>query len=243
MITETHELIPGEAASGLLFVADHASRDVPEGVDLGICATVLDRHVAIDIGVDPLTRLLAERFAAPGIVARISRLVIDLNREEDAHGLIPHASDGIDIPGNRALAEHQREARVARYHRAYHAAIEALIVANRPRLLVSVHSFTPALESRPEEARPWQIGILYNGDDRAARIAIPLLRDAGWAVGDNQPYSGKVLNYTMNRHAEANGIPYLGLEIRQDQLATHGGVADWANRLAPVIGKARDAFS
>ena len=242
MTSEAYEIIPGDAASGLLFVADHASRAIPADIDLGICETVLDRHVAIDIGVDPLTRLLARRFGAPGIVARISRLVIDLNREEGAHGLIPHASDGIDIPGNTALSASQRVARIARFHHAYHAAIERLIAQGRPRLLVSVHSFTPALETRPEEARPWQIGILYNGDDRASRIAIPLLRDAGWTVGDNQPYSGRVLNYTMNRHAEGNGIPYLGLEIRQDQLDSHRGVEDWAGHLAPVISKVRESF-
>ncbi len=242
MITETHELIPGEPNSGILFIADHASRQVPDGIDLGICPTVLGRHVAIDIGVDPLVRALARSLRAPGIVARVSRLVIDFNREEEAHGVIPHASDGIDIPGNRALDPHQREKRIDRYHRTYHTAISRIIAELRPRLIVSVHSFTPQLESRREEERPWQIGILYNGDDRAARIAIPLLLEQGWNVGDNQPYSGKILNYTMNRHAEENCIPYLGLEIRQDQISCDGGVQSWASHLAPVIAAVRNAL-
>src|SRR3546814_9370404 len=64
MIADTHELIPGRPDSGLLIVADHASSRVPEGLDLGICPTVLDRHVAIDIGVEPLVRLLAARLEA-----------------------------------------------------------------------------------------------------------------------------------------------------------------------------------
>ena len=37
-------------------------------------------------------------------------------------------------------------------------------------------------------------------DDRAARIAIPLLLAAGIVTGDNLPYSGRVLNASMNRH-------------------------------------------
>jgi len=57
--------------------------------------------------------------------------------------------------------------------------------------------------------RPWHVGVLYNEDDRAARVAIPLLEAEGLMVGDQEPYSGRLLNATMNRHAEAEGRPYL----------------------------------
>jgi predicted N-formylglutamate amidohydrolase len=73
--------------------------------------------------------------------------------------------------------------------------------------------------------------VLYNADDRAARLAIPLLAADGLVVGDQQPYSGKLLNATMNRHAEAEGRPYLGVEIRQDQIADPMGLQEWADRL------------
>ena len=33
----------------------------------------------------------------------------------------------------------------------------------------------------------------------------------------------KMLNATMNRHAEANDIPYVGVEIRQDLIADAAG--------------------
>ena len=39
----------------------------------------------------------------------------------------------------------------------------------------------------------------------------------------------------MNRHAEANGIAYLGLEVRQDLIGEPAGVAHWAGVLARVI--------
>lgn len=243
MITETHEVIAGTPGSGLLIIADHASSEVPEDIDLGICPTAFDCHVAIDIGVDPLVRALAQRFGAPGIVARVSRLVIDFNRDEDAPGIIPHVSDGYAIPGNCALEPYERDQRIARYHRAYHDAVSNIVAEMRSSLIVSVHSFTPQLETRPDEVRPWQIGVLYNGDDRAARIAIPLLQAQGWNVGDNEPYSGKVLNYTMNRHAEDNGIAYLGLEIRQDGIASADGVRRWADHLAPVVVAVRDGLA
>jgi predicted N-formylglutamate amidohydrolase len=171
----------------------------------------------------------------PVKLGTISRLVIDLNREEDAPGLIPHESDGHAITGNHRLSDDDRRSRVAAYWHPYHRDIEATIARDRPHLLVSVHSFTPQLATRPDEQRPWEIGVLYNQDDRAARIAIPMLEAAGIITGDQLPYSGKLLNATMNRHGEGNNIPYLGLEVRQDLISDATGVARWAERLAPVI--------
>ena len=76
--------------------------------------------------------------------------------------------------------------------------------------------------------------MLYNEDDRAARVAIPMLEADGLCVGDQQPYSGKLLNATMNRHAEAHGRAYLGIEIRQDEIANADGQKLWAERLIRI---------
>lgn len=232
---EAWQAIGGKAADGgILIVADHASAHVPADVDLGIAADVLTRHVAIDIGVAPLAAALCDRLECDAILGAVSRLVCDFNREEEAPGLFPIASDGIAIPGN-ALDPAGREARLARFFRPYHAAVAERIADARPSLIVSLHSFTPRLETHPHQARPWQVGILYNQDERAARIGIPLLKAAGIVTGDNEPYSGRILNATMNRHAEANDIPYLGIEVRQDLIGDAQGVALWAGRLAPVV--------
>lgn len=227
--------IAGDPASRLLLIADHASNHVPADIALGVPDALLSQHVAIDIGVDPLGRALCAALGAPGILGGISRLVADLNREEDRPTLIPLRSDGHAIPGNADLDEAGRADRIDRFWRPYHARIVALIAATRPRMLISLHSFTPQLREDPAQARPWQIGVLYNEDDRAARVAIPLLERAGIVTGDNLPYSGKHLNATMNAHGEANGIPYLGLEVRQDLIETGDGVARWAKVLAPIV--------
>jgi predicted N-formylglutamate amidohydrolase len=243
--TEAWRTIGADAgdAGGILIVADHASAFVPADIDLGIPREVLDRHVAVDIGVAPLAEALCGTIeGCAAILAGVSRLVCDCNRDEDAPGLLPIESDGIAVPGNR-LDEAGRRARIARFFRPYHAAVADTIARLRPALLVSLHSFTPRLASRPDEARPWQIGILYNRDERAARVAIPLLAAAGVVTGDNQPYSGRVLNATMNRHGEAAGLPYLGIEARQDLIGDSAGVATWAARLAPVIVATRDALA
>jgi predicted N-formylglutamate amidohydrolase len=225
--------------SSFLLIADHASNHVPDDIDLGIAPELLTTHIALDIGVAELGALLCERLVCPGIFGPISRLVIDLNREEDALGLIPISSDGHIIPGN----DGDHAARIARFWEPYHAIIARTIAELRPRLLISLHSFTPSLKQKPEEARPWEIGVLYNTDERAARIALPLLEAVGVCVGDNLPYSGKVLNATMNRHGEGNGIPYLGLEVRQDLIRAPEKVSHWADILVPVIKSCGAALS
>jgi len=234
-------LIDG-ARSDLLLIADHASNLVPPGIDLGIAPDLMEQHIAVDIGVKPLAKRLCDMLGCPAVLGGVSRLVIDYNRELDAHGLIPEASDGEVIVGNVGLSKDDSEARIAQWWRPYHESISDKIAEIRPNMLISLHSFTPQLSSRSEE-RPWQIGVLYNDDDRAARVAIPLLEAKSIVTGDNLPYSGKVLNATMNTHGEGNGIAYLGLEVRQDLIGDAEGVARWADILAPVIAETAESLA
>ena len=231
------EILPGTA--DMLLLADHASADVPPGIDLGIPAALLGDHIAIDIGTDALTRRLARSLSAPAIIATVSRLVVDLNRDPADLGAVPASSDGHIIPGNWNLPAVERDLRIAAIHTPYHTAIADEIAARRPALIISIHSFTPRLASVPDEQRPWPVGLLYNHDDRAARLAIGGLAARGLHVGDNQPYSGSTLNYTMDRHAEAGRIPYLGIEVRNDGLETREGVARWTHILADCIAGVR----
>ncbi len=219
-------------AGAVLILCDHASNHVPDDIDLGIDPVLLDNHIAIDIGAAAVSRGLAERLGAPALLATVSRLVIDLNREVDATGLIPHLSDGHVIPGNAGV---DRAERIGRFHAPYHRAIAMQLSAQRPALIVSVHSFTPELESGIAGPRPWEAGILYNRDARAARAALTWLKSQGIVTGDNEPYSGRILNATMNRHAEGTGTPYLGIEIRNDLISDPEGVAHWCEILANLV--------
>ncbi|MCA3254618.1 MAG: N-formylglutamate amidohydrolase [Alphaproteobacteria bacterium] len=230
-----HE-IAGQGGAPVLLVSDHASNHVPHGIDLGIDPALLDEHIAVDLGAGDVTRAVAALLGAPALLGGVSRLVIDLNREPEAGGLIPAESDGRRIPGNAGLLESERDRRIALYHQPYHSRVEALIDTHRPALVVSIHSFTPQLLTRPDVERPWPVGLLYNVDERAARIAIMHLRAAGHLVGDNEPYSGRELNYTMDRHAEPRGLPYLGFELRQDEIGDPAGVARWSAIVADTVG-------
>ena len=228
----------GEArAGGVLLIADHASAFVPADIDLGIDPALLTNHIAIDIGVAEVAALLVERGAVDAaILGGVSRLVVDCNRDEEAPGVLPIASDGHAIPGN-ALDNDAREDRLARFFRPYHAHIAVTIAAQRPAMILSLHSFTPSLAAHPDQARPWHVGVLYNEDDRLAATAIAALEAEGMTVGDQQPYSGKLLNATMNRHAEANDIPYVGIEMRQDLIGDAAGQMLFAERLSRMCSK------
>jgi len=57
------------------------------------------------------------------------------------------------------------------------------------------------------------------------------LRAQGFVTGDNEPYSGRLLNATLNRHAEAEGIPSIAIEIRNDLIRDDAGIQLWAERL------------
>jgi predicted N-formylglutamate amidohydrolase len=233
-VSDVFRLLGEPRFGGILIVADHASNRVPDGIVLGIPPELMDQHMALDIGV----AAVAERMVRPGIAAwlgNVSRLVCDFNRDHDVPGIMPEVSDGHAIPGNVLCANGRRE-RLSRFFEPYHHALADLLDQTPQALILSLHSFTPAM-STCDKPRPWHIGVLYNEDDRAARIAIPLLEAEGLIVGDQQPYSGKVLNATMNRHAEADGRPYLGVEIRQDLVSDEAGQAEWAERMARVCNE------
>ena len=97
-----------------------------------------------------------------------------------------------------------------------------------------MHSFTPVFM---EVARPWHVGVLYNRDDRLARIMLDLLRaERSLVVGDNAPYAiTDASDYTVPVHGERGGLPHVEIEIRQDLIGDAAGQAAWAARLARLL--------
>ena len=240
---DPYEIRNEGAARTLLFLCDHAANAVPEELGtLGLRQSDFGAHIAYDIGAGNLARALAEAFAAPAILARWSRLVVDLNRGVDDPTVVMKLSDGRIVPGNRDLDRAAVAERVARYHAPYHERIAAEIAAARQMgivpVLVSIHSFTPIWRGR---ARPWHIGILWDKDGRLAQpLMARLQREGDIAVGDNEPYSGALENDCLYRHGTMNGLPHVLIEVRQDLIADRAGVLRWTARLEPVL---RDAMA
>lgn len=222
-----------------LVTCDHATNRVPgwvAGGSLGIAAADMGRHIAYDVGAAGLTRALAEQLDAPAILSDFSRLVIDPNRGEDDPTLVMKLYDGTIIPANRHVTAADIAQRLGRLYRPYHDAYARLAARRPDTVICAVHSFTPQLKGRPP--RPWQVGILYSHRDE--RLALPLiaaLADQGLCVGDNEPYAGHLEGDAIDRHALAPGRPNVLIEVRNDLIATPAAQADWAARLAPVLGR------
>jgi predicted N-formylglutamate amidohydrolase len=236
---------PG-GASPYLFACDHASRRLPRRLGtLGLTEAELGRHIAWDIGIAGVARRLAAALDATAVLQSYSRLAIDANRPPGSPQSILAHSDGTLIPGNQALPAEEAERRAREIFHPYHDRIARELderqQAGRPTILVSLHSFTPAMGG---QARPWHAGVLHNRDARVAHRLLALLReDPALVVGDNQPYAASdETDYTIVVHGERRGLPHVELELRQDLITDEAGQAAWAARLAQVLGAHQQMF-
>ncbi|OAN52723.1 N-formylglutamate amidohydrolase [Paramagnetospirillum marisnigri] len=233
------ECVEGDDDARVLLVCDHASKAIPPDLgELGLERSERECHVAWDIGAALVTRALAARLGCPAVLAGISRLVIDCNRQPGDPTSIPANSCTVEVPGNRGLSEAEAADRAQRWFWPYHTEIGNRIAHlwrhGTAPAVVAVHSFTPRINGCAP--RPWHVGVLWNRDPRMSEPLLAALRARGdLVVGDNQPYSGKEINYTLDTHAGAAGLPNVSFEIRQDLLMDEAGCQRWADLLAEVL--------
>jgi len=238
VVAEAFEVLPGRADCGLVILCDHAGNALPEAYGtLGLPETQLKRHIAYDIGAAEVTRRLSHALGAPAVLTRYSRLLIDPNRGIDDPTLIMRLSDGAIVPGNRHVDAAERQRRIERYYRPYHAAIEQVIeaglAAGVPPAILSIHSFT---ESWKGVARPWHVSVLWDRDPRLARPLLDLLyAENDLIVGENEPYTGQYEGDTLWQHGTERGLAHAIVEIRQDLIRDEAGQEVWATRLARVL--------
>ena len=235
------EAVPGALDSGALIICDHASNAIPPGYGtLGLPSEALGRHIAYDIGAAEVTRALAAQLGAPSVLSTYSRLVIDPNRGLDDPTLVMRYSDGAIVPGNAYIDAAEIARRSARFWAPYRqevaATVDAMMAADEPPALISIHSFTPVLRSL---ARPWKIGVLWDRDGRIpkplieALLAEPDLRAD--EVGDNEPYDGALAGDTIDEIATSRGLANALIEIRQDLIAERNNAVTWAERIGRVL--------
>ncbi len=235
------EVVNPEGRAGALITCDHASRAIPPELDdLGLPPVALSRHIAWDIGAADVARRLAALLDAPAVLAGTSRLVVDCNRMAGDTTAMPAVSDGTAVPGNRNLDEAERARRHRLYFQPYHAEVSRRLTAAGPQtLVVSVHSFTPAMNGI---TRPWHVGVLHDGNEVTANRLLAALRDmAGLVVGDNEPYSGgEPEGYGIKVYGKERGHPMAMFEIRQDLVADAAGTAAWADILHAALSPLLD---
>lgn len=225
-----------ESTAPVLLVCDHATRRFPRSLgSMGLDPAARRCHLALDIGAGPLTERLAISLGVTAVLCQYSRLVVDCNRQLMDPGAFLEFGDGVVIPGNRNLHQSDKDIRANDIYWPYHQAIDSQIQRFRQQdidpVLISIHSFTPVLNG---DSRTWEMGVLWDQDRDTAQFFVRGLREAGYLVGDNEPYSGKApQDFTIDHHAEPIKLPHVGIEIRQD-LIHHD---DRVEKIAEVFDK------
>ncbi|MEM8546604.1 MAG: N-formylglutamate amidohydrolase [Pseudomonadota bacterium] len=226
----------------VLLVCEHAGDRVPLQLAAGYSRDVMGTHYGADLGAGAVTRLLAERLGATAVLARYSRIVIDPNRRLDDPTLVLAEADGAPVSANQNLSASALKARITDLYLPLHLQIAAELSRLASRavpIYVAIHSFTPMLAG---SARPWDAGIMWDTDARVAdRVIASLAAASDFQVGLNEPYTGKApQDFSVDFHAERNGLPNVAIEMRQDHLATQSGIERWAvlleTALRPLLG-------
>jgi predicted N-formylglutamate amidohydrolase len=235
-----------QGRSDFIIVADHAGARIPRRLgDLGLAPAELHRHIAWDIGVLGVARAMAQSLDAALLAQNYSRLVIDCNRDPNVASSIPRISETSTIPGNAELSAADMAARRTQIFEPYHRRIRALIderlAAGRRVYLVAQHTMTDVYHG---VRRDMHAAVLYNRDRRLAGLVLDRLRrNEGLIIADNEPYFvSDTTDYTIPHHAEARGLPYVEIEIRQDLVNDASGQTLWAARIAQALQHAAQAF-
>jgi len=222
----------------LFIFGDHASRHIPaEYANLGLSGDDLTRHIAWDIGTETIARELCAHFNCAGLIAGISRLIIDLNRSPDAPSLIPTESDETHIPGNQNLTLAQRTDRKTRLYDPYHNALAKALDTRPACFALSIHSFTP--RPRGGSPRTLDLGLLAkrdeDGGDWGSAEAFLDALPPHLSTAINRPYSAYDLNHTIDAHVIPRHLRHLAIEVRQDHIDTEAKATRFAQHIAAAL--------
>ena len=229
--------------SNFIIICDHASNKIPSKFNnLGLSQDILNTHIAYDIGSKEVAIKLSNILDCPLVMTDYSRLLIDPNRGIDDPTLIMKISDNIKIKGNLRVKNFhdsdEKNDRIKNFYDLYHNKISELINSleenNKSPSIISIHSFTPVWKNRK---RNIDIGILWDNDDRLPRIFFDYFKKShkNLIIGDNKPYSGRLKNDTLYRHATIRGISNILIEIRQDLITEKKGQKFFANLISKPL--------
>jgi predicted N-formylglutamate amidohydrolase len=239
------KILRARGRSVFVLTADHAGRAIPRRLGtLGLDASSLDTHIAWDIGIGAVARLVSAALDAPLLTQRYSRLVIDCNRDPSVESSIPLVSEVTAIPGNASVtpgeAAQRRRCIFNPYHSAIHELLDRRAAAAVPAIMVALHSMTDVYRG---VSRPMHTAVLYDRDARFARCVLTALREqAGISVAENEPYFvSPQTDYTIPHHAEGR-LPYVEIEVRQDLIGGEAGQREWSQRLTRALLAAHRIF-
>ena len=217
----------------ILLIADHASNYIPISLkNLGLQKSLLNSHIAYDLGVKELCINLSTLLKSKYIIGEHSRLIIDLNRDKSDPTLIPEIVDGKVIKKNITLNENDKKIRISKIYNRYHHKIKKVIKNDNITILISLHSFNPIFKNKK---RNIHFGILSNQDRSLSDYIIMEMKRRKLKVGDNEPYKGNLIGDTMYKHGLKNNLLHTLIEVRNDLLSSPTKIHRVAKLLKKVI--------
>ena len=202
---------------------------------------VLHSHRGWDPGALAVAKLLSRKLDAPLEYGEISRLLIELNRSENAPDLFSKYS--------RHLSEKEKEALKNEIYWPYVNAVEkrvtSLVRKGVPTFHFSVHSFTPVLRG---DRRDCDLGVLFDPDHpleaRLAELFMGHLEKEfpRKRLRYNYPYAGTGNGLTTTLRGRLSKRLYAGIEIEMNQawlkkLIREKKLAQMTERLSSALRK------
>lgn len=228
-------------SSPLIFTSPHNGHHVPSSMTpcMGTDPSWFRRaHEAKDLHIDLLLDALEQRFSEAGfIAANYSRLVCDLNAKPDyAITQISPENKSLKIPENQpdVCCNQQRIRRIEEIYWPYHDAKKSLIDETRKKhggvIVLDMHSFSPTWE---QSFRDVEIGTIRCEKTPLSYAIESHLKDQQqFKFVSGEPY--RVAERPANAApliSEINDLQYLGIEIRNDLIATPEGIDKVCNLL------------
>mgnify|MGYP003392275793 CR=1 FL=1 len=233
-----------EGGQGLVISCEHGGNRIPGAYgDLfhGHRA-LLDTHRGFDPGALLMARTLATEFAAPLVIATVSRLLVDLNRSIGHPHLHSEETRNAGAEVRRRIVQH--------YYQPYRAQAERLItqaITDYGRVIhLSSHSFTPELNGKVRRA---DIGLLYDPSrpgevELCARWQTALKAYApDLVVRRNYPYAGKGDGLTTWFRRRLPPGLYVGIELEINQKHIIKAGRQWTALRGIIVESLRKALA
>ncbi len=188
------EVYDGDRDIPVVLSCEHASGVVPkEFNNLGVSVEELNKcNYLLDKGADEAYEFLVAKLGCNGIKAKVSRLVIDVNRDLDQDHLIRGACNSHSFNGNQDLTIEEREYRIKNYYLPYRNKLHSLLEDCEKKYGVcfyfSIHTMENCFKN---EKRDMDFAIIYNKGEKVAKKLGETLEKRGHHVTYNYPYTLK----------------------------------------------------
>ncbi len=186
----------------------------------------LNSHRGYDPGALEIARAIAGALGAPFLYSTTTRLLVELNRSANQHGIFSKVTGKLDESERHWLMQH--------YYTPYQNRVEKAICdlcgRNRKVLHLAIHSFAPVAKGKRRNA---DIGLLYDpgrsAEKRLCRTWGDVLREewSDYKVRMNYPYRGTADGFTKHLRERFPARAYAGVEVEVNQKFYSASRREW----------------